>query len=197
MGIGAFNLLRRKAYEAAGTHVAVSLRPDEDLRFGWRVKRLGLRQRLLIGDDLLSVEWYPSLGAAVRGLEKNAFAGLDYSLLALLGSQAFAWGLLVAPYFAVWRARGAARWLLLAGIAAQLANFAYATRYSGPRTVRHTPALPALAALLSYATLRSAWLALRRGGVRWRGTTYPLGELRAQTGLEGTPGPRLPWFPAG
>ena len=43
LGFGAFNLLRRGAYKALGTHAALSLRPDDDLRLGLRVKRLGPR----------------------------------------------------------------------------------------------------------------------------------------------------------
>ncbi|HMG02801.1 MAG TPA: hypothetical protein VK596_06685, partial [Edaphobacter sp.] len=40
---------------------------------------------------------------------------------------------------------------------------------------------PAGAALFLYSLLRSAWITLREGGVTWRGTFYPLAELR--TGL--------------
>ena len=32
VGIGAFNLIRRSAYTAIGTHAAISLRPDDDVR---------------------------------------------------------------------------------------------------------------------------------------------------------------------
>jgi hypothetical protein len=45
--------------------------------------------------------------------------------------------------------------------------------------------LPVAALTFAFAILRSAVLAEARG-VRWRGTTYPLAVLRAQSGLEGT-----------
>ena len=41
IGIGAFNLVTRKAYEAAGTHRAIALRPDDDLQLGARIKQIG------------------------------------------------------------------------------------------------------------------------------------------------------------
>ena len=40
------------------------------------------------------------------------------------------------------------------------------------------PFLPASLLLLLYAMWRSTILTLRRGGVEWRGTFYPLEELR-------------------
>src|SRR5205085_1918786 len=96
VGIGAFNLVRRAAYERIGTMRPLSLRPDDDIRLGRRLRAFGFRQRVLNGNELLS------------------------------GSAAcFAW-----------------------------------------------------------AIVRSVYLAETRG-VRWRGTTYPLSLLRAQSGLEG------------
>jgi len=44
--------------------------------------------------------------------------------------------------------------------------------------------LPFSALAFAWATVRSVYLAETRG-VRWRGTTYPLSLLRAQSGLEG------------
>jgi hypothetical protein len=36
--------------------------------------------------------------------------------------------------------------------------------------------------IVLYAVLRSVWLTLARGGVEWRGTRYPLDELRRNAG---------------
>ena len=43
-------------------------------------------------------------------------------------------------------------------------------------------AAPVAAALALYAILRSMVLTLARGGIDWRGTRYPLKELRRQAG---------------
>lgn len=186
LGIGAFNLVRRDAYVAAGTHAAIALRPDDDMRLGLRIKRLGLRQQALDGSDLLQVEWYPSLGAALAGLEKNLFAGLDYNLWRVLGALAATLALLVAPYAAVWFASGLDRWLLALALAAQGAGFLLANRPEAGRALWLLPTFPVLALLFAYALVRSTALALVRGGIRWRDTLYPLDQLRRQTGLEGT-----------
>src|SRR3989442_10562591 len=59
---------------------ALSLRPDDDIRLGRRLRAFGFRQRVLNGREWLSVSWYPSLAAAVRGLEKSMFSSLEYRL---------------------------------------------------------------------------------------------------------------------
>jgi cellulose synthase/poly-beta-1,6-N-acetylglucosamine synthase-like glycosyltransferase len=185
MGVGAFNLIRRSAYEAIGTHQALSLRPDDDMRLGKRVKGQGLRQRVLNGSDLMSVEWYSSLGDAIRGLEKNAFAGLDYHVGAIAGSVAFMLASMVLPWVALWRARGWVRIFLAGTIAIQATTFITTNRMNRRSAVRYLPAFPVLALLFCYTVLRSTYLTLRQGGLYWRDTFYPLAELRAQSGLEG------------
>ncbi len=52
--------------------------------------------------DLVEVDWYPSLRAALRGLEKNAFSGVGYRpgllALAVIGLLATH----VAPFVLAW-----------------------------------------------------------------------------------------------
>ena len=85
VGIGAFNLVRRSAYARIGTMRALSLRPDDDIRLGRRLRGFGFRQRVLNGNDFLSVEWYPSLRAAISGLEKSMYSSLEYRLVDAVG----------------------------------------------------------------------------------------------------------------
>ncbi len=184
IGIGAFNLLRRQAYQAVGTHAALSLRPDDDLRLGMRIKRHGLRQRILSGAPLLQVEWYSSLWEAIRGLEKNTFPGLDYSLFKLGGSVMGLLILLVLPWVAVWLTAGWVRGLLLGAIAGQLAGFLMAGRVERRVTAHYFLVFPVCALFFALTVVRSAALALWQGGIRWRGTLYPLAQLKAQSGLE-------------
>lgn len=179
IGIGAFNLVRREAYRAAGGYEAVRLRVDDDLRLGERLKRSGAKQEFVLGLGALTVEWYPTLGAMVRGLEKNAFAGLDYRLSHVMVATAALLGLFVAP-FALWpwASQPVTQALLAASSAAIVLGQARASRDAG---VAAWTALLAPAGVLAFLwTLwRSTALTLRQGGVRWRGTHYSLEELRA------------------
>jgi glycosyltransferase involved in cell wall biosynthesis len=189
MGIGGFNLIRRDAYERIGTHKAISLRPDDDVRLGKRVKRSGLRQRLLNGTDLLTVHWYSSLGEAIRGLEKNGYSGVDYSLINVVGAVLTVFSLLTLPWLLLPFARGRARLLLVGTVGIHAATLLATSGLNRRPSWRYLPAFPVVALIFAYTILRAAWLAHRREGIAWRGTIYPLAELRRQTGLENLP----PW----
>lgn len=178
VGIGAFNLLRASAYHAAGAHRPIALRPDDDMMLGKLLKRHGARQDVLFGRSLIAVQWYASLGEAVRGLEKNTFAGLGYSLGAVLAASAALLLLNVWPFLALVLTRGAAWALNAATVAVVLLLFAGSSRASGARPWLGV-AFPLGSLLFVYIVVRAAVLALRRGGIRWRDTHYPLHALRA------------------
>ena len=184
VGLGAFNLLRRPVYEAIGTYAAISLRPDDDMRLGRRVKRAGFRQEMLSGTDLLRLEWYTSLRAAVQGLEKNQFANLDYNVLRLLGNVGALWMLTVYPYAAIWHAPAPARTVSLVAIVVHTLNYALACHGESEGVAPYVPALPVSALLVGGAMLRSGYRAMRTGNVSWRDTSYSLAKLKAQSGLE-------------
>ena len=178
VGVGAFNLVRASAYRALDGHRRISMRPDDDLKLGKILKQARYRQDIVFGRGMIRVEWYASLPEAVRGLEKNAFAGLEYSLPAVLGSSLALLLFNVWPFVALLLAHGLAWWLYLAICAMAVALFAASTRGSGASPWLGL-AFPLGTLLFVFTLLRSTALALHRGGIRWRDTFYPLDELRA------------------
>jgi len=193
VGIGAFNLVRRAAYERIGTMTALSLRPDDDIRLGRRLRAFGFRQRVLNGREWLSVSWYASLGSALRGLEKSMFSSLEYRPLDATGVVLFIVATMVWPFVGVFVLDGLDRALLAVAVACQLAGFLETYRQAQGRldlrAVAHALLLPVSAVLFCYVIARATFLALSTGRVTWRGTAYALAELRAQSGLEGVPRP--------
>ncbi len=177
VGLGAFNLLRRSVYRAVGGHAPIALRPDDDMMLGKLIQRAGLRQRVVLATELMRVEWYTSVLEAVRGLNKNAFAGLGYSPLFVLLVTLTLVVTHIWPFVAVFLTAG---WTQVV-FALALFNilFVYALGY---RLTKLSPVYAALhplgTAILVYATLESAFKALAQGGIRWRGTFYPLKELK-------------------
>ncbi len=178
VGIGAFNLLRADVYRAIGTHRAIAMRPDDDLKLGKLVKKHGFRQELLYSGDLMSVPWYGSRGEIVVGLEKNAFSGVDYRVTLIVGSSLAAVVMHVWPVVAVAVTWGATRWLNLAivvwlllvwGIIAGQARLRPWTAIAFPLTVL----------LFVFIQWRAMILAFKNKGIRWRDTHYPLAELKA------------------
>ena len=178
VGIGAFNLIRSRAYQEIGTYRAFALRPDDDLSLGTRVKSLGLRQRLAAGQGLLSVKWYDSLGDLIRGVEKNVFPALDYSLPKVAGNFIGLLSVTVWPFAGMLLTEGPARLLCLGAVAAQLVTYAIVNRFLGWRVFPLALGYPVCALLFAGVILRSTALALLRGGIYCRGTFYPLNLLK-------------------
>ncbi len=176
VGIGAFNLIRRRAYQAIGTHRALAAAVVDDLELGRLVKRHNLRQAAARGEDLIRVRWQIGLAGVVSGLEKNAFAGADFSVLQVLAGCLGLTLLSIFPLLGtLW---GPARLLWAMALATAMGLQAIHARQA------RLPAWSALfhplaVAVLVYATLRSTVLTLRRGGIVWRGTFYPLARLRS------------------
>ena len=181
VGLGAFNLLRRSVYRELGGHEAIALRPDDDMRLGRLVKRAGFRQGVVFAADLVQVEWYESVPGAVRGLNKNAFAGLHYSLPLVLLVTGTLLVTHVWPFAAVFLTTGAARLLyalvLLDVLFVYLVGSRF-TRLPWPFAALH----PVGTAILVYAILEAAFKTTVQGGIRWRGTFYGLRELKKNRG---------------
>ncbi len=178
VGVGAFNLVRRPAYDAVEGHRRLALRPDDDMKLGKVLKRAGYRQDLLLGFQLLSVEWYHSLGELVRGLEKNMFAGVDYRISLSIAGGLTQLMLGVAPLAAVPFVSGPSRLVLAAQILFSATIFTIMAARA--RVPRAAGLLYPVASLLFVAILwRTMILNLAHGGLQWRGTFYPLRQLKA------------------
>lgn len=178
IGIGAFNLVRADTYRRIGTHRAIAMRPDDDLKLGKLVKKNGGAQEMVIGAELVSVEWYHSVREAVRGLRKNGFAGLDYRLwLVVLATVShvifFIW-----PFIAVFVTDGWTQVLYAVAVGILLLMYAGSAAAQGA-PVWHAVLFPAASALFVLVVWNATLYALWNRGIEWRGTHYPLDELRA------------------
>ncbi|MDQ2832687.1 MAG: glycosyltransferase family 2 protein [Acidobacteriota bacterium] len=179
LGIGAFNLIRREAYLHLGGFEALRMDVVEDLALGRRVKRFGLIQRVAFGRDLVSVHWASGAWGLVKVMTKNLFAAFRFNVgLALL---ACLWLLVFCVATAagiLWRPTRIPAVLALTAI---VWGYRLIGRTSG-LSVWNALAVPFSAVVLIFALLRSMLTTLRQGGVTWRGTFYPLTELRKNAG---------------
>jgi glycosyltransferase involved in cell wall biosynthesis len=178
IGVGAFNLIRASAYRAIGTHEAIAMRPDDDLKLGKLVKKHGFRQDVVYGRTFIVVEWYSTLRALIDGLMKNSFASVNYSLWAVAGSTAALLVINVWPFVALFVTGGLTRTLNACSVLLIALIFFTSVRYNGGRWW-HMPTYPLAAVLFAYIIWRSALLAVSSGRVTWRGTSYPLDRMRA------------------
>ena len=177
IGVGAFNLVRRAAYLRAGGHTALPLRPDDDLKLGKRLKQTGCAQDLAMGRGRLSVEWYGSLREMAQGLEKNAFASMEYRVAATIVAVLGVLTLCAFPFVGMAISDGTARILFTATYILQALATAESARRLGLDPWLG-PMFPFSAVFLAYVVVRSMVVTLREGGIRWRGTFYPLADLK-------------------
>jgi cellulose synthase/poly-beta-1,6-N-acetylglucosamine synthase-like glycosyltransferase len=179
MGIGAFNLLKRSAYELAGTHTVISLRPDDDLKLGERIKQAGLRQEVAYGMGEISLQWYTSLSQFVNGLMKNTFSVANYNVALAFAMALATFFILVLPL----------PLLLLSGYPYNLAGLIILVAQvlamvfkRGPRATWWQALLVPFAGLVMvYIIIRSALLTVKQGGIYWRDSFYSLAELKKQS----------------
>ena len=177
IGIGAFNLVQANAYRQVGGHEAIRMRPDDDLKLGKIVKQGGFRQDVLYGAGFLSVEWYATVSDLIRGLEKNSFAGTDYRVsLVCLGIVFHCLGS-VFPFIALFVTHGPARAVYAAVVCLIILLFMDSTRFHNAKAW-YVIGFPLTALLFAWILLRTMVLNLAQGGITWRGTFYPLAELR-------------------
>jgi cellulose synthase/poly-beta-1,6-N-acetylglucosamine synthase-like glycosyltransferase len=177
MGVGAFNLIRRSTYEAVGTYEALRMEVLDDMKLGKVVKSAGFAQRNVFGEDLISIRWARGARGVVDNLTKNFFAVLSFQWWRTL-IAAFALAFLnLMPFLGVWLAHG---WERLPYAIALGSMFSI---YVGMSWRSKVPAYyfllhPVSTMLFVYTLLLSMCHALWNDGIIWRGTRYPLEELR-------------------
>jgi glycosyltransferase involved in cell wall biosynthesis len=177
IGVGAFNLVRRSVYDAVGTYRALRMEILDDMKLGKIVKAAGFTQRGVFGEDLISLRWAKGAFGIVDNLTKNFFALLSFQWWRTLGSIFAVAFLNLGPFFGVCLAHGWAR----APYAAALASiFMIYCGMSSLSVVRPYYFLlhPVSTSLFMYILLRSMVHTLWNDGVIWRGTKYPLDQLR-------------------
>jgi glycosyltransferase involved in cell wall biosynthesis len=177
MGVGAFNLVRRRVYDAVGTYEALRMEVLDDMKLGKVVKKAGFAQRNVFGGDLISIRWAKGAMGIVNNLTKNFFAVLSFQWWRTLIS-AFGLALLnFGPFLGIFLAHGWARVPYAVALASMFAI------YIGMSWRSAVPPYyfllhPVSTALFIYTLLRSMILTLWNDGIEWRGTRYPLNELR-------------------
>ena len=177
VGVGAFQMLKRSAYEASGTHKRLAMEVVDDMRLGKIVKQAGFRSGVGIAQDSVVVRWQSGLRNLLNGVTKNFFAGAGFSVPRVIVAIS---GLLLTnflPFAGVVFGHGWVR--ILSAIAAVMAL----SMHAGVDIVQRVSplycfTLPIGAVFFSYMLLRSTIVTLRQGGIIWRDTFYPLDALK-------------------
>jgi len=181
IGVGAFNLIRTPVYQQLGGFDVTPMEILEDLALGLRVKRAGFRQRVATAPGVVCVHWAEGAQGIVAGMAKNLFAVFRFRPLLLLAAALWMVLFCIAPVAFI-----ALRSTRLAGLISLAAAAALSLLWSRNSQISRLYALtfPIAAAVVVYSMLRSMAITLVVGGVSWRGTFYPLNELRKHASLK-------------
>ena len=175
IGVGAFNLVRRQALLSLGGLEPQRLVVLEDITLGRRFKAAGLPQRVAFAPLLVLVHWASGARGLMRVMTKNIFSGVNFQPLLMLGACLWIVVFCLVPL------AGFAWWPTVIPAALVLCAISVAYRSMGALSridARYGWLYPLGALAFMYAMLRSMVVVGWQGGVRWRGTHYPLRELR-------------------
>ena len=177
LGAGAFNLMRTELYHRAGGHEKLRLSVVDDVKLGLLLHRAGGRTRGFLGGRDAECHWGTTLRQGIRLMEKNFFAIADYQTGLVVGAVALIWTLWSVAFLGV-LSGGVPGFLAFASMMLLVLPAWVVCRRLGWSTSAVWVA-PFIIPVTHYALLRSMVLTLRRGGVRWRDTFYPLALLRS------------------
>lgn len=190
MGVGAFNMVRRSAFDATEGFPWLAMEVADDAGLGMMMKRSGARCELANAFGLAALHWYRTFAEIIHGSQRTFATASDLSLAKAFQFAGLVLALDLSPLLAPLGALALARlhppaW---AGLAFPLAALAVPAAYVACELLAHRwsgqkflPGLlsAAMAPLGAWMVLRAALLARRRGGIVWRGTLYPTEALRA------------------
>jgi glycosyltransferase involved in cell wall biosynthesis len=177
IGVGAFNLIRRSAYQKMGTYERLRMSIMDDMDLGKLVKKCHYHQRCAFGHNLVRIHWAQGTMGIVRNVTKNFFAYMQFKPWIAFATACALLLMNVWPFVMVFFSSDWATVGYVVALVCILAIYAGMAPKSGIGPwyfFTH----PISASLFAYAVVLSAVTTLRQGGVEWRGTLYPLEELK-------------------
>jgi hypothetical protein len=181
IGVGAFNLLRREAFERTAGFEWLRLEVADDVGVGLLMKQSGASCSGVNAVGQVGLHWYPSLAKMLVGAEKGFGSVAGCSVWRMLVFAAVGVLLDLAPWLtlaaALWFR---STWLTAASglmILAHVVSAIVMNRWAGRKVLPGLLA-PMMIPFGIVALARATWLGWRRGGVAWRGTLYPSQMLR-------------------
>ncbi len=193
IGIGAFNLVRRTAFDRTEGFPWLKLELGDDVALGMLLKSHGCRSSFVNARKHVSVRWYSSVRQMARGAERGGYTVLArFSLFRAISLGMAMLALELAPFLAMF-ALGMPVVQIAGAIAAVVAlATTVAVSLWMDRPILPALLLPAASAILSGFVLRAGYLGYHRGGILWRGTLYKSEVLRAGARVQFPSRPDLP-----
>ena len=178
IGVGAFNMVRRDAFDRTPGFEWLRMEVGDDVGLGLMMKNSGASTGYAFAGMGVHLVWYENLPQMFRGLSKNMFSTARYSYLRLIPMTSFLLILGLSPLAALapWA------WPALTGMTAAcfISTVILGLASNKLFVQRLSPYIfgPAGFILLPVIFINSALHCYKKGGVEWRGTLYSIDELK-------------------
>lgn len=183
IGLGAFNLVEAKVFNQTKGFEWLKMEPADDMGVGLMLQQQGAKTRVADGLGLMKFSWYQNLSQAFSGLEKNTFGpGSQYSYLKQMGIVLFLLAMGLLPSIAlVLGLLSSDVILVIIGSIAWLTNIivAFTVPKASRKEIPFYLMLPFGIILIATIMANAARKCFQNHGVFWRGTLYPIEQLRA------------------
>ncbi len=179
VGVGAFNLIKRSAYEKTKGFHWLKLETADDMALGKMLKGTGARSSMLNGRGFIGLYFYRTLEQMAVGTERTIFTTLgNFSLLRLIVISIIYIALELSPFVAFIRV--GIPYLEYIGVLMVVVALSCCVTVS---RFGHMPVLPALlypvgVVLTVGMWIRAGILGKVRRGIYWRGTFYSTKMLK-------------------
>ncbi len=177
MGVGAFNLVKKDVYRRIGGHESIRMHPIDDIMLGKVIKQHGFRQDCLAGYDFVTVRWYETAGMMIDGLMKNVFALYNFRVTWVLAGIVLIFVMAIFPVWGIFLADGYARLLFLATVLVRGIAFVRGSVMLD-NGIRPFPWSLVTPYINIFIMIKATMMTLKNKGIDWRGTHYPLEQLR-------------------
>jgi cellulose synthase/poly-beta-1,6-N-acetylglucosamine synthase-like glycosyltransferase len=189
IGIGAFNMVKKQAFLAAGGFEWLRMEVGDDVGVGLMMKRSGYRCDVLRMAEWLSLYWHRTLRSAVRGAEKGLSSVCHFSVTRTIILGFMNTAMELAPLCAlllIWPSLRPAGWIGAAITGVYFFTCVIIARWMHQSILPHLMSI--FTAPFGFAVMvRAAILGYCRGGALWRGTLYPTKALKSGMRL------KFPW----
>jgi len=177
-GFGAFNMFRGEVFDQTKGFEWLRMEVTDDMGIARMLRDHGARQGIYYAFDQLELEWYGSLRKMIKGLEKNSIGIVaHYNYLKGFLTPIVWLVFVMGPILGLFSSFIAVQVLSAAAIIAGIPFNAMASyRLERPLISFLFSAIGVFFPM--YALIRSTFACFKRGGINWRGTFYPIDELR-------------------
>jgi glycosyltransferase involved in cell wall biosynthesis len=174
-GIGAFNLVRRDALNEIGGWIPQRLAVLEDITLGRRIRAAGMRQRMAFAPGMVLVHWAKGGHGLLTNMTKNLFSAFGFQPVFVVLMCVWIGVFFLLPLAGlVWWGTVVQALVILCCIGALYRVMGAASKIDA----RYAWLYPLGALAMMFAMTRSMVVVLFQRGVLWRGTLYPLRDLR-------------------